>query len=178
MGLSELTGTPWHVDKYHREEGDNVRHKSKCRYYYKGECRKLGFRCYGSAHCEHYIETIYSNVDYQKNNVSPKKATLIVNRRTTICHTCHNKFDYNIDVDLVNCPHCNESYQVSNKILPYDPNHKGPRYNIGKNWYNIINADTGEILATVKEDFVLKQKMAKYNKKGINIKIELTYKKK
>lgn len=32
---STMTGSPWHVEKMVREEGDAKRHKSRCIYYQK-----------------------------------------------------------------------------------------------------------------------------------------------
>lgn len=61
MGISgDLTGTPWHVDRFAREEDDPKRHRSRCFYYDKTRgqnyrCAKHG-RCIGSAHCQYYDE--------------------------------------------------------------------------------------------------------------------------
>ena len=54
--LGGMTGTPWHVENMTRAEGDPRRHRSRCVYYIKDGtyCSKLGFRCFGSAHCEYY----------------------------------------------------------------------------------------------------------------------------
>ena len=61
--LERLTGSPWHVEKMTRQEGDEKRHKSRC-INYKGkesnQCRIFGGRCHGSAHCSYYRE-IQSN---------------------------------------------------------------------------------------------------------------------
>ena len=57
MGINKLEGTPWHIEKFHRKEDDDRRHKSRCKYYTKEECTKLGHRCYGSAHCLYYVES-------------------------------------------------------------------------------------------------------------------------
>ncbi len=56
--LGDLTGTPWHIEKFTRAEGDERRHKSRCAYYRKegSYCAKYLDRCHGSAHCEYYKE--------------------------------------------------------------------------------------------------------------------------
>lgn len=65
MGISNsLTGTPWHVDRFTRDEDDPKRHRSRCIYYDKTHtvnfrCEKRG-KCIGSAHCEFYYEKRHS----------------------------------------------------------------------------------------------------------------------
>lgn len=58
-GVQNLTGIPWHVERFEREEGDERRHRSRCRFF-QGKpynlCLYHSVRCYGSAHCENYIE--------------------------------------------------------------------------------------------------------------------------
>ena len=56
-GLNRLTGTPWHVDRFARKEGDPRRHRSRCANYdpvEKSCCFRT--RCIGSAHCDSYRE--------------------------------------------------------------------------------------------------------------------------
>lgn len=57
--LAGLSGTPWHIEKMTRPEGESKRHKSRC-IHYKGkesnECEIYCSRCYGSAHCSYYKE--------------------------------------------------------------------------------------------------------------------------
>ena len=66
MGISSnLTGTPWHVDRFVRKEGDPKRHRSRCAFYYKSDshrplCSKYG-HCIGSAHCRFYRERTREN---------------------------------------------------------------------------------------------------------------------
>lgn len=45
--VSELTGIPWHVEKWTRNEGDERRHKSRCIYYRKKDsyCKYLYIEC-------------------------------------------------------------------------------------------------------------------------------------
>lgn len=33
MSVERLTGTPWHKERVHREEGDDRRYKGRCKYY-------------------------------------------------------------------------------------------------------------------------------------------------
>ena len=52
----QLTGSPWHVEKWTREEGDDRRHKSRCVYFERARnyCNRNYSRCCGSAHCKYY----------------------------------------------------------------------------------------------------------------------------
>ncbi len=60
MGVNRLTGTPWHVEKFTRNEGDDRRHRSRCAYYQRsdGSCIRYCERCRGSAHCYYYKERV------------------------------------------------------------------------------------------------------------------------
>lgn len=56
--ISQMTGTPWHIEKFTRAEGDSRRHRSRCIYLQKDDsfCLKLQEKCRGTAHCSHYDE--------------------------------------------------------------------------------------------------------------------------
>lgn len=56
MSIERLTGTPWHLERVHREEGDERRYKGRCKYYQynKNYCKYKFRRCTGSAHCDEY----------------------------------------------------------------------------------------------------------------------------
>jgi len=59
MNISRsMSGSPWHTEKMVRAEGDNKRHKSRCKYYdYVGgsnHCTIWNGQCKGSAHCMEY----------------------------------------------------------------------------------------------------------------------------
>ena len=56
MKVSQMTGTVWHKERVHREEGDNRRYKGRCSFYrYEGNyCIRYMERCHGSAHCDLY----------------------------------------------------------------------------------------------------------------------------
>lgn len=53
-----ISGTPWHVEKFTRAEGDDRRHRNRCIYYHKDNayCSKEVGRCRGAAHCKFYKE--------------------------------------------------------------------------------------------------------------------------
>ncbi len=72
MGISQLEGTPWHIEKAHRNENDDRRHRNRCKYYSKEKCTKLGYKCYGSAHCIYYIEVKEKNVVSSEKYISRK----------------------------------------------------------------------------------------------------------
>lgn len=56
-----LSGTPWHVEKMTRQEGDDKRHRSRCVNYEgkkTGHCKVFNEKCHGSAHCGEYKEIV------------------------------------------------------------------------------------------------------------------------
>ncbi len=57
-GISRLTGTSWHVERYKKADGDSRRHRSRCVYYRKSDayCSEVVGKCRGSAHCSFYKE--------------------------------------------------------------------------------------------------------------------------
>lgn len=65
MGINNyLTGTPWHIEKFTRQENDPRRHRSRC-IYYISESKHCSYRCgqcIGSAHCSHYKENTITPV--------------------------------------------------------------------------------------------------------------------
>ena len=56
--LNKMSGTPWHIEKMHKKDGDGRRHRSRCIYYEHTDqsCNRRMFKCKGSAHCEFYKE--------------------------------------------------------------------------------------------------------------------------
>ena len=53
-----ISGTPWHVEKFTRADGDPRRHRSRCIFYDKANklyAKTVG-KCYGTAHCKYYKE--------------------------------------------------------------------------------------------------------------------------
>lgn len=56
MGVNRLTGTPWHKERVHRDEGDDRRYKGRCQFYEyeNNHCSYYGEWCHGSAHCDRY----------------------------------------------------------------------------------------------------------------------------
>ena len=59
MGIkSVMTGSPWHVEKMVRQEGDSRRHRSRCIHNDKknSHCSKVVGKCIGAAHCSYYEE--------------------------------------------------------------------------------------------------------------------------
>ncbi len=58
MSLNQFTGSPWHVERWHRDDDEKRRHRSNCKYFRKEGhyCRYNKIPCYGSAHCSDYKE--------------------------------------------------------------------------------------------------------------------------
>ena len=52
MGISQLTGTPWHIETPHTN--DERRHKARCGYYRNGYCYCYYENCRGSSRCSAY----------------------------------------------------------------------------------------------------------------------------
>ena len=52
MGISQLTGTPWHIETLHTN--DERRHKARCGYYRNGYCYCYYENCHGSSRCDAY----------------------------------------------------------------------------------------------------------------------------
>lgn len=57
MGISQLQGTPWHLEQVHRKDGDDRRHKSRCQFYnpLTKQCKDR-WECRGSRYCQEYIQ--------------------------------------------------------------------------------------------------------------------------
>ena len=107
MGLNQLTGTPWHVDKFTREEGDKRRHRTRCTHYSDrgcSYCTLYGERCHGTAHCAFYEEKEPQSEDnheiqpQHKTQQEPQTTTKIntkidASREYPVgCHVRHVKF--------------------------------------------------------------------------------------
>lgn len=73
--VSELTGTPWHVEKLTRNEGDERRHKSRCIYYRKKDsyCKYQYIECIGSRYCQYYKAKEIEEVSWDTNATVKKK---------------------------------------------------------------------------------------------------------
>ena len=75
MGLKHLVGTPWHIERFTREEDDEKRHRSRCLYYRgHGYCAWHFERCWGSARCRHYSEVESSKGRNKVPKVTKEKA--------------------------------------------------------------------------------------------------------
>lgn len=87
MGISKhLTGTPWHIEKMVRAEGDPRRHRSRCCYFRKTDtyCTSYKKRYIGSAHCNRYNEDGPKCVQ-EEPAYTPAKQKTIVKPRETDC---------------------------------------------------------------------------------------------
>lgn len=73
MGLSQLTGTSWHIETIHKKSGITTRHKNKCMFYDKGFCSKKLQNCYGSSSCYTYREKQIKVVENKNKDVYYKK---------------------------------------------------------------------------------------------------------
>lgn len=89
--LNQMAGTPWHIERYAREEGDRRRHRSRCVYYRKGDshCEYSFSRCCGSAHCSHYCEdankkvTMITKPKAETMHKTPKKSNKSSDRKVS-----------------------------------------------------------------------------------------------
>ena len=93
--INRLTGSPWHVDKWTRKEGDERRHKSRCVYLEKSDnhCRKNYGKCCGSAHCYDYKEFVVPETSANVNGV--KTESFFVGQRVK-----SSKFGFGIIIDV------------------------------------------------------------------------------
>lgn len=84
--LERLTGSPWHIEKMTRQEGDAKRHKSRC-IHFKGkesnQCKIYGGRCHGSAHCTYYKESQINPATEVIDDTKTEK----VNKNRLVCNS-------------------------------------------------------------------------------------------
>lgn len=75
--LNRFTGSPWHVDKWTRDDGEPRRHRSKCRYHSANtnHCSQINSNCFGSAHCQYYKERSASETSSKSQNSNWKPKT-------------------------------------------------------------------------------------------------------
>lgn len=67
--ISELTGTPWHVEVIGNSEDEDRRHRARCSFYTNKKtsyCNYYNERCRGAAHCTAYKD---KNVDFNMEQV-------------------------------------------------------------------------------------------------------------
>lgn len=91
-----MTGTPWHVERIHRKEGDARRSKKRCQYYDNGDCVSYAQPCYGSAHCARYKEAEIKKTsnNNSKLHVAPVQTHKDRSQFTlVIVHTSNQMFD-------------------------------------------------------------------------------------
>ena len=76
MGVRNLSGTPWHVEKMTRKDGEDRRDKRRCEFYAYNEnfCRRRNGKCIGSAHCSDYA-AISEEAFKQRQNQRKKPKT-------------------------------------------------------------------------------------------------------
>ena len=76
MAIERMVGSPWHVEKMVRQEGDPRRHRSRCIYYDKknSHCPKVVGKCVGAAHCSYYEEECIDEISIPKRVVAEKEA--------------------------------------------------------------------------------------------------------
>ena len=83
MGIRKLTGTPWHIEKFSRGEGDDRRHRSRCVNYRKRDahCYKFSERCHGSFHCPYYMEKeVESKVEQDNEKNKDQQKPILQNK--------------------------------------------------------------------------------------------------
>ena len=107
MRVSEMTGTPWHVERVHRQDGDDRRHRSRCKFYRKTKayCVHYSEKCRGSAHCEYYEEEVRDE-EQKQSQIAPEKS---VNKDKAI-----NEVKVNIDDYPIGCRVRHKSFGLGN----------------------------------------------------------------
>ncbi len=81
MKLSQMTGTPWHIETLKMSETDNRRRKQWCKYYENDFCKELGTKCYNCKNCKYYVFdeskkkeiTVKKDKNYHLENYYDKK---------------------------------------------------------------------------------------------------------
>lgn len=74
MGVSQLQGTPWHIEYLKKDEADKDekrRHKNRCKYYkHFNKCKLTNIhdKCFGSNNCRDYKEDLELK---EKNKFEP-----------------------------------------------------------------------------------------------------------
>ena len=80
VGVNRMTSIPWHVERVHRQSGDDRRQKKNCKFYDEGTCWAYAQQCKGSAHCIKYREKDKKQIleeikqPNKENNKKKKKA--------------------------------------------------------------------------------------------------------
>lgn len=77
MGVRHMTGAPWHPERMHREEGEERRSRSRCKFYCgkkSGECKYYMEKCHGAAHCDVYC-VIQNSIEKKSEKNKPKTNT-------------------------------------------------------------------------------------------------------
>ena len=74
MGISSMKGTPWQVETIKKDENDDRRHKSRCKYNKNNHCIHYNRICIGSAHCDIYSEI---NIDRKNEPKYNRKPTVV-----------------------------------------------------------------------------------------------------
>lgn len=79
MGISQLQGTPWHLEQVHRKDGDERRHKSRCQFYnpLTKQCKDR-WECRGSRYCQEYIQL--SEEDFRQRQEEAAEAKRLLAR--------------------------------------------------------------------------------------------------
>ena len=67
-----MVGTVWGIERIHRADGEERRHRRRCRYFCEGDCRRYARACCGSAHCDGYVARAENN-GAASPEVAPRK---------------------------------------------------------------------------------------------------------
>lgn len=83
MGISQLTGTPWHIETL--RTNDERRHMAKCGYYRNGYCYCYYENCHGSARCDAY--NVNAVIPAQTDSSVPSKEHQPLKKEQSRKHT-------------------------------------------------------------------------------------------
>lgn len=104
MGVSGMTGTPWHKERATRN-GDERRHRTHCKHYNHEtkRCAVKFIKCFGSAHCDRYERKRPSRDSNTSNNNRKNRHSLPLATSSNRC-SCSNSLIKNY-------------YQIGDRIL-------------------------------------------------------------
>lgn len=110
MMINKLPDTPWHVGFAKKEEEDPRRHRARCVHYNAGDCKHIGGKCRGSAHCKHYSEDDkerHKNLTYGYHH----NEVWFSDKIKKFCHDSTQPARWKYLRDINDCPICGGKFE-------------------------------------------------------------------